>query len=99
MTTAHNWTYALLHTSSLNFHQQAYKHQTHTPLYRMPQPCHYCVYAAIAISLPFVCLLLATQKLVLRDLRARCCDGESARDASPAETRVHVAAPVTLAQA
>ena len=63
----------------------------------MPQPCHYCVYAAIAISLPFVYLVLAMQKLVLRALRARCCDGDSARDASPAETRVHVAAPMAPA--
>jgi len=65
----------------------------------MPQPCDYCVYAAVALSLPFVCLLLATQKLVLRDLRARCCACDSARDASPPETSVHVAAAVTLAQA
>jgi hypothetical protein len=65
----------------------------------MPQPCDYCVYAAIAISLPFVCLLLATQKLVLRDLRARCCDCGNAQAAGAPETSVHVAAPLALAQA
>lgn len=65
----------------------------------MPQPCYYCVYAAIAISLPFVCLVLAMQKLVLRNLRARCCDCDRAQPPGAPETRVHVAAPVTLAQA
>ena len=63
----------------------------------MPQPCHYCVYAAIAISLPFVCLLLATQKLVLRDLRARCCDCGNAQPTGAPETSVHVAAPMAPA--